>query len=172
MLRSIATGALLAALLVGACGPGASDDGSDSAPGGASADAAGLPTGEAFGAALSLSAPIHLRDVVRRPEAYVDRPVLVRARVYDVCQRRGCWMVLRDEDSEVRVTFKDYGFFVPRDCTGQLAYVEGRVTSELLDEETARHYAGESLRDDPGRIDGPQRIVALEATGVRLIASD
>jgi hypothetical protein len=168
-MRSIAAAALLAGLLVGACGPGPSDDGGAS---GSSAGAAALPAGEEFGSALTLGDVTGLQDVVRRPQAYADRPVLVRARVYDVCQRKGCWMVLREGDSEVRVSFKDYGFFVPRDCTGQLAYVEGRVTSEMLGEEDARHYAGESLRDDPAQIEGPQRVVALEATGVRLIASN
>lgn len=153
------------------CGPGGPDSG---APAGerAQARAAGVPLGEDFGAGLTLDRVLDLRDVVSDPDVYAAGPVLVRARVYDVCQRRGCWMVLRDGKAEARVRFKDYGFFVPRDCTGQLAYVEGTVATEVLPEREARHYAEESIRDDPAKVDGPQRIVAFEATGVRLVASD
>jgi len=135
----------------------------------AAAQAAALPAGEDFGAGLTLTEVDDLSDVVRQPELFADRPVLVRARVYDVCQRRGCWMVLRDGDAEVRVQFKDYGFFVPRDCTGQVAYVEGRVTTQEIGASETQHYAEESLRGDPGGGEGPQRVVAIEATGVRLV---
>ena len=40
--------------------------------------------------------------------------------VEDVCQAKGCWMKVTTENGKsMRVTFKDYGFFVPKDITGK-----------------------------------------------------
>jgi hypothetical protein len=128
-----------------------------------------IPGGEEFGAGLTLEEVSSLREVVAHPEAWADRPVLVEGQVRDVCQRRGCWLVLGHEQAEVRVRFQDYAFFVPKDAAGRHAYIEGRVRSERLTEEMARHYAEESARGDPSRIRGPQVVVSLTATGVRLL---
>ena len=131
--------------------------------------AAWLPTGEDFGAGVTLDQLSDFQDVVKHPEKYARDPVVIRGRVSDVCQKKGCWMVLQEGDSTVRIHFKDYGFFVPKNCSGQMAYVEGRVKREVISERTARHYAEESNRGDPAGIHGPQAVVSLEASGVRLI---
>ena len=132
--------------------------------------AAWLPAGEDFGAGVTLDQLSDFRDVINHPENYAMDPVLIRAKVSEVCQRKGCWMVLREGESAVRVRFKDYGFFVPKNCSGQVAYVEGRVKREVISERTARHYAEESNRGDPAGIRGPQAVVSFEATGVRLLS--
>jgi hypothetical protein len=131
-----------------------------------------VPEGEEFGAGLTLEEVTSLGEVVARPEAWADRTVLVEGQVRDVCQRRGCWMVIRDAQAEARVDFLDYGFFVPKEAAGRHAYVEGRVRRETLSEETARHYAEESAEGDPSRIRGPQQVVSLTATGVRLLSRE
>ena len=41
----------------------------------------------------------------------------------------------------MRVTFKDYGFFVPKKSAGYIAIVQGEVRKEWVDVETLRHYA-------------------------------
>lgn len=66
----------------------------------------------------------------------------VRGTIEEVCQMKGCWMTLRnDEGANVRVTFKDYGFFVPKDISGSEVIIEGVASQEVLDEDVARHYA-------------------------------
>jgi hypothetical protein len=137
---------------------------------GAPTAAASIPPGRDFGAGLTLSELSHLEDVVAHPEKYTDRDVLVRGRISDVCQKRGCWVVLSEGDSHVRIGFKDYGFFVPKDCGGSQAYVEGRVQVETLSEEQARHYESESRNGDPSKIHGDQRVVSFTASGLRLLS--
>ena len=99
------------------------------------------------------------------------RTVLVAGTIEDVCQKKGCWMVISDGERSMRVTFKDYGFFVPIDATGRDAIVEGIVSREEISEEVARHYAEESKSEDPEQIDGPQQVVTMIATGVRFESS-
>lgn len=124
-----------------------------------------------FGAPLRLTEPTPLADVLRAPEAHTDAPVLLRGRIADVCQHKGCWTVLQDGDAFVRVRFADYGFFVPTDSRGEHAWVEGRAEVRTLSQSEARHYAAESstgsANQDPEKIFGPQREVEFVATGVR-----
>ena len=128
-----------------------------------------IPPGSDFGAGLTLSELTSLAEVVRAPEKFEARPVLLRGRISDVCQRKGCWVVLRDGGEQVRVRFHDYAFFLPTDVAGSEAFVEGLVNVEELSQKAARHYATESVDGDPDSIAGPQREVGLTATGVRLV---
>lgn len=67
--------------------------------------------------------------------------VTMRGTIGDVCSKKGCWMTLPlSNGEELMVRFKDYGFFVPRDASGEvivngLAYVSETSVSDL------RHYA-------------------------------
>jgi len=70
----------------------------------------------------------------------------VEGMIEKVCQMKGCWMTLRnDADVIIRVTFKDYGFFIPKDVNGKKVIIEGEASKELLDEDLAKHFA-----DDEG----------------------
>ena len=127
------------------------------------------PAAESFGAPIELTRETPLREVAQRPEEIGDDPVLVRGRVADVCQRKGCWTILQDGDARVRVRFKDYGFFVPTDCSGREALVEGVVEVKTLSADLARHYEEETAGGDPATVTGPRREVSMVATGVRLL---
>lgn len=128
-----------------------------------------LPAGEDFGAGITLTEISDLGAVVSDPERYADTPVLVRGRISDVCQMRGCWLMLADGPYQVRIRFAEYAFFVPEDCRGKWAYVEGRVGTETLSEREALHFAAESIGGDPAAIHGPQEVVSFIATGVRIV---
>ena len=85
------------------------------------------------------------------------------------CQKKGCWMELASSDkgAGVRVTFKNYGFFVPLDAAGSAARVEGVVKVSELTEDMARHYEAEGAIVPRGG-DGKPREVQLVASGVEL----
>lgn len=134
-----------------------------------SLSAASIPAGRDFGAGLTLSHVADLEEVVRDPSRYAEGPVLLRGRISDVCQKKGCWTVLSQGQANLRVRFKDYGFFLPSDSSGKQAYVEGVVKVETLSEKTARHYAKESQGGNADAIHGPQREVGFTASGVRLV---
>jgi hypothetical protein len=131
-----------------------------------------LPAGVDYGAGLTLEETTPLREVVSRPELYVDRTLLVKGRIRDVCQRKGCWMLLTDGESQMRVRFTDYGFFVPKGSSGKDAYVEGRAAVEEISEKEARHYEAEASDGDSSKVHGPQRVVSFTATGVRLVSAE
>ena len=67
--------------------------------------------------------------------------VLVVGQVESVCQKKGCWVMLKEGDASVRVTMKDYAFFLPKDIAGKSLVIEGVLAETILKEKNARHFA-------------------------------
>ncbi len=88
-----------------------------------------------------------------------------------VCQKKGCWMELKNTDgTTMRVTFKDYGFFMPKDCAGKTAIVEGTAKIEVTSVADLQEYAkddGES-KEAIAAIKEPKSELVFEAKGVIL----
>jgi hypothetical protein len=62
--------------------------------------------------------------------------------VTDVCKSKGCWMkVSLGDGQETMVTFKDYGFFVPKDIVGKEVVLSGRGFIEKMSVEDQQHFA-------------------------------
>ena len=131
-----------------------------------------LPEGEDFGASLTLVRPTSLAEILREPARFAGETILLHGRISDVCQKRGCWTVIREDDEQLRVQFEDYGFFLPKDSVGAEAYAQGRVSVVTLSEREARHYESESRGGDPSRVDGPRREILFTAAGVRLVGRE
>lgn len=96
------------------------------------------------------------------------RTIRITGKAIEVCQVKGCWMILQDRASKVRVTFKDYGFFMPENIVGRRLALEGVLSLEVLSEKDARHYA-EDAGKSKGEIEaivGDQNEYSFEATGV------
>lgn len=96
----------------------------------------------------------------------------LKGTVKDVCKAKGCWMTidLGNEES-MRVTFKDYGFFVPKDISGKEVIFTGQVKYTETDVETLRHYAkdGGKSEEEVLAITEPEQSYNFVATGVKLV---
>jgi hypothetical protein len=125
-----------------------------------------------FGTPLGASPKARLADVLKAPDKFADQSVLVEGDVRRACTRRGCWMELSEASDPAapgcRVTFKDYGFFVPTDSAGSKARVEARIESKLLKPELVAHMESEGAKFAEKDADGSAREVRLVASGVEL----
>lgn len=122
-----------------------------------------------FGEAFTKAKLVKLKDVTKNADKYDGKTVKLKGTVKDVCQREGCWLVLTDGEREVRVAMKDHSFVVPKDSGNKTVIVEGVIAKKTLTEDMARHYAEESAgKIDPNSIKGPQIVISLTATGVRI----
>ena len=112
---------------------------------------------------------VELTKLLASPADFDGKTVTVEAKVRKACEKKGCWMELAgtDKGPGVRVTFKDYGFFVPLDSAGSTAKVEGVVKVAMLEEARAKHYEAEGATVPKGK-DGKYREVQLVAVGVEL----
>ena len=122
-----------------------------------------------FGEPFTDAKTVALGEVISNVEKYSGKALKVEGKVEGVCQERGCWLVVRDGKSEMRVTFKDYSFFVPKDSAGKRVTLEGLVVKKTISEDHAKHYAEESGgKVDPATIKGPQDVITMVATGVSI----
>jgi hypothetical protein len=88
-----------------------------------------------------------------------------------VCQKKGCWMELKNTDgSAMRVTFKDYGFFMPKDCAGKTAVVDGIAKVEVTSVADLQEYAKDDgkNKEEIAAITEPKKELVFEAKGVIL----
>ena len=95
----------------------------------------------------------------------------VIAKVNDVCQVKGCWMTLGlGNGDEMMVKFKDYGFFVPKDISGQEVIVNGKAYIAEVSVEEQKHCAIDAKKseDEISKITQPKRTYLFEADGVLL----
>ena len=122
-----------------------------------------------FGAPLGDSPKVALADLVKDPAAWAGKTVRTEGVVSAVCQEKGCWMVLKSGEKSVRVRFKDYGFFVPKDSAGATAVLEGVFSVKTVPEKTAKHYADETPGGKPAEIKGDQQELSFLASGVELL---
>ncbi len=91
--------------------------------------------------------------------------VLVSGEVEAVCQKKGCWMVVKDGDVSARVLMKDHGFSVPMDSRGKKVQVEGTLTSREFTEAQVKHLEKDG-GGDPDKVSGTRKEHVLTASGV------
>ncbi|WKN45009.1 DUF4920 domain-containing protein [Tunicatimonas pelagia] len=106
------------------------------------------------------------------PETLADEESVetkVRGEVTGVCQMKGCWMTVNvGNNREMMVRFKDYGFFVPKDITGQTVVIVGEALVETVSVDDQRHLAedaGQSA-EEIEKITEPKSQLSFVADGV------
>ena len=132
-----------------------------------SAKDAGVRT---FGKPLSTKKALSLQEALQQPTKFENQKVLLEGKISDVCQMKGCWLMLSDGQRAIRIKFEGYSFFVPKDSRGKKVRAEGRLIQETLSEDMARHYAAEqTTQSGLPEIKGPQRVVTFEAAGAAIL---
>ena len=113
---------------------------------------------------------IPLTTVLENPAEYTKKTVVVEGVIAKACTNKGCWMELVPEAGKagVRVTFKDYGFFVPLDSKGLKARAEGVTAMKTLTKERADHLESEGAAKFTRNADGTVSEVSFVAQGVEL----
>lgn len=122
---------------------------------------------ESFGAAVDDSVPmVSLEEIASSGSDYAGKSVRVETRVAKVCQKKGCFFFAQEGDNVVRVSFKDYGFFVPTDISGKRVTLVGEVVAREVTAEEADHYADDLGADAPSVKQG--EVYEIVASAVRV----
>ena len=132
--------------------------------------------GDSFGAGVSNpGSAITFAEVSSQLDSLDSLNVVIKAKVVDVCQVKGCWMNLADpanaSQEQLFVQFKDYGFFMPMDIAGRDVVVEGTAYKEETSVEELRHYAEDAGKsaEEIAAITEPVMEKKFMATGVVLV---
>ena len=128
--------------------------------------ASDAPQWEKFGADLPQGPVVPLASALADPASHVGQPRVFSGRVVDVCQKKGCWVMLEDEGQGARVLLGDHDFYVPKDVRGK-AQVHGVLSRVELSPDAQRHTAAETSGAAVSPVE--YRIVA---DGVQVLADD
>lgn len=94
-----------------------------------------------------------------------------KSKANSVCQKKGCWMKVAMGDDEVMVTFKDYGFFMPKNLAESdlnEVVMNGKAFVSEMSVEEQRHYAEDAgkSQEEIDAITEVKRTLSFEADGV------
>lgn len=127
-----------------------------------------------FGAAITAQEAVPVAKLLADPAAHAGKVVKLAGRADGVCTKRGCWMTLAgaDKQESLRVTFRDYGFFVPQEILGRDVIVEGKLEIKEQSVDELRHLAEDAGKPaaEVAKIVAPVTSAALVADGVLIVA--
>ncbi|WP_026897300.1 DUF4920 domain-containing protein [Daejeonella oryzae] len=93
----------------------------------------------------------------------------IKGVVNEVCEKKGCWMLMKlDNGEDLRITFKDYKIFVPKDLEGKEVILDGFAYTDTASVEDQQHYAKDANKSasEIAKITLPKKELAYEAKGV------
>lgn len=85
------------------------------------------------------------------------------------CQKKGCWMKMdMGNGQELRVSFRDYSFFVPKNLNGEMAVIEGKAYVDTIDVAFLKHLAEDAGKSEEeiAKITEPEVSLNFTANGV------
>ena len=122
-----------------------------------------------YGDTFETDSILSLNELSQKIEKIGDTLQLtLKGTIKEVCTKKGCWMTLSMEnDSEMMVRFKDYGFFVPLDASGEVL-IHGKAFISETSVDDLRHYAEDAgaSDDEIAAITTPKTSYNFEADGV------
>ncbi|HFC00716.1 MAG TPA: DUF4920 domain-containing protein [Phaeodactylibacter sp.] len=130
-------------------------------------------TNESYGAKITPDNALTFDAMLEKMDNLDSMQTKVTGTVESVCQKKGCWVNIVSEDGrEMFVKFKDYGFFLPKDCGGRKVVMEGEAFREKTSVEELRHYAedGGASKEEIAAITEPKEELKFIASGVLLLA--
>ncbi len=143
----------------------------EAAADGAKASAASATAGKTFGAAITADGAMAFDEMVVKMAASDSMPAKVVGKIEAVCQVKGCWMDFVSDDPakpKMKVKFKDYAFFMPLDCAGKKAVVDGYAYTQTTDVAELKHLAEDAgkSKEEIASITEPKKELRFMASGV------
>ncbi|WP_426059357.1 DUF4920 domain-containing protein [Hymenobacter sp. B1770] len=107
--------------------------------------------GQTYGAAITLAGAVPMSALSTALGNRDSARMKLVGKAKAVCQVKGCWMTLPTADGkEMRVRFKDYAFFVPKNLSGRNVVVSGWAHRSKVSAADQQHYlrdAGKSEKE-------------------------
>lgn len=124
---------------------------------------------QSFGATMPAEGEaVSLKQAIASLEPTGEQFFKIEGQVTEVCQAKGCWMILVDGDSYARVMFEDYGFFVPIETSMQRTRIYGVLSEQVLSGAQADHFAQDAGAQSTLELQGEVREYSIMARSVEL----
>jgi hypothetical protein len=96
-----------------------------------------------YGKPLPAGVSTPISNAVADFDAHAGQPARFSGRITQVCQAKGCWVLLEDNGQTARVMFADHAFSVPKDSAGR-AEVHGVLSRKQLTAKQIKHLEEDS----------------------------
>ncbi len=124
-----------------------------------------------FGAPVTKDGAMDVKALPAKMKDEKELFVKIQGDVIAACQVKGCWMTADlGNGKTMRIRFKDYAFFVPKDSGGKKFYAQGIASWNETSVAELQHYAEDAgkSKEEIAKITGPQRELVFLAEGVVL----
>jgi hypothetical protein len=127
---------------------------------------------DAYGEVITPDSAINADQLVAEMGNAPEFETKIKGTLVEVCQKKGCWMKIDIGNGEsMRVSFKDYGFFVPTDkekMVGKEVIFEGVAKFEKISVEDQKHFAEDAgqSKEEIAAITEEANNLSFEAVGV------
>jgi hypothetical protein len=122
---------------------------------------------ETFGVILDASLPkLSMEELAIDSSSHLTKPFQVEARIAKVCQKKGCFFIAQQDQHILRVSFRDYGFFIPTDTSGKTVTLAGELIQKDISPEQAAHFKAD-LKSDTELVK-PGVVYEIVADSVRI----
>ncbi len=128
--------------------------------------------GDSYGEKVSPDGAVAIKDAAAKLGETGAVQTKVKAKVLEVCPKKGCWIKLAVNDSTTAlVKMKDYGFFVPTAAVGKTIVIDGELKSKTVSVAELRHYAEDAKKsaEEIAAITKPQQELRVTATGITVV---
>lgn len=128
--------------------------------------------GDKYGEITSVQGAVDIASIPAKLEAGSSINTLVKAKVLDVCPKRGCWLKVAVNDStEAFVKMKDYAFFAPLAIKGKTVVMDAVASIKTTPVDELQHYAKDAKKSpaEIAAITEPKKEITFLASGIEVI---
>ncbi len=122
-----------------------------------------------FGDTITVDDALPVDQLISKLAGKDSISIKLTGTIEDVCQKKGCWMNMNIGNRQsMKVKFKDYAFFVPKDASGKTVYLEGYAYNDTTSVADLKHYAEDAgeTKEEIAKITQPEISISFEAHGV------
>ena len=128
-----------------------------------------LPSTGSYGAEITADNAVPVASLSQSMVGKDSMDIKVQGEIEEVCQKKGCWMTMQLANGDkMRIVFKDYEFFVPKDASGKQAVLQGTAKRKTTSVEDLKHYAEDEGKsaEEIAAITQPKEEIEFVAEGV------
>lgn len=123
---------------------------------------------ETFGNVLEKHPKATLTQLLADPEQHIERYRTIETTVAKVCQKKGCFFIAYEGKKSIRVSFKDYSFFVPTDIARRKVVMNAQLVKRRISQKEADHLNNDLAQDASIRAFSSGDVYELVASSVKV----